>query len=285
MVPLYIDGATTGKLSDLPVTPLKISLGIFKRETCEKAWAWRTIGWIPQVRKANSRGKKLFAESKHLESLDVVVVDGKGDDTASESEDEDGDAEDFREGKSNQDQDSSDEDEDTEVKAQDFHTMTHTILEASGFLKLQKTGMIWDLVHKGSCHRDSELVFVVPFVKADTEEADVHCGKCLSRTKNVKHGCRYCHCPMDKVDDPRARHKHKSQEDIKKLVEEFGGFEGNLPAAHQQRVVQGSVSPCKHQRDPRSMSIRNAACPVAGHHAPEMFSLRWWVRILSWQMT
>ena len=79
--------------------------------------------------------------------------------------------------------------------------MTHTILEASGFLKLQKTGMIWDLVYKGSCYRDSELVFAVPFVKADTEEADLHCGKCLSRTSNVKHGCRHCHCPMDKMDD------------------------------------------------------------------------------------
>ena len=119
MVPVYIDGATTGQFSDLPVTPLKISLGIFKRETREKAWAWRTIGWTPQVRKANSRGKKLFAESKHLESLDVVVVDGEGD-AASESEsDEDGDLEDSREGKPKEDEDSRDEDEDTDVKAQD----------------------------------------------------------------------------------------------------------------------------------------------------------------------
>ena len=168
MVPMYIDGATTGQFSDLPVTPLKISLGIFKRETREKAWAWRTIGWIPQVRRANSRGKKLFAESKHLESLDVVVVDGEGDVTSGSESEEDRDAEDFREGNPNEDEDSSDEDEDTNVKAQDFHTMIYTIFEASGFLKLQKNGMDWDLVYKRFCYRKSELIFVVPFVKPDT---------------------------------------------------------------------------------------------------------------------
>ena len=262
MVPMYIDGATTGQFSDLPVTPLKISLGIFTQAAREKAWAWRTIGWIPQVRKANSRGKKLFAESKHLESLDVVVVDGEGE-TASESEsDEDGDAEDLREGKRNEDEDSGDEGKDTEVKAQDFHTMIHTILEASGFLKLQKKGMIWDLVYKGSCYRDSELVFVVPFVKADTEEADLHCGKYLSRTKNVKHGCRYCHCPMDKMDDPRARYRHKNQEDIKKLVDNEN-LDG-LKAISQQHIQNAWYKVQFHQANTRGI---HGACPSEMLHA------------------
>ena len=33
MIPMYIDGATTGQFSDLPVTALKIGLGIHKRES------------------------------------------------------------------------------------------------------------------------------------------------------------------------------------------------------------------------------------------------------------
>jgi len=181
LTPMYIDGASTGQFSQLPVTPLKISLGIFKRETREKEWAWREIGWLPQVRKTSSRGKFLFKESGHLESQDVVMLYGEGEDEEVDSEVDEQEIED-------DDGYSSDEGKETEVKAQDFHTMMHTILHASGFLKLQKTNMIWDLVYKGKCYMDSELVFAVPFVKADTEEADLHCGKYLVRTKNVKHG-------------------------------------------------------------------------------------------------
>ena len=169
---------------------------------------------------------------------------------------------DLREGKPKEDEDSRDEDEDTDVKAQDFHTMIHTILEASGFLKLQKQGMIWDLVYKGSCFRDSELVFAVPFVKADTEEADLHCGKYLSRTKNVKHGCRYCHCPMDKMDDPRARYKHKSQDDIKKLVDNEN-LEG-LKAISQQHINNAWYKVQFHHANTRGI---HGACPSEMLHA------------------
>ena len=223
-VPFYIDGATTGQFVDLPVTPLKISLGIFTREAREKEWAWRTIGWLPQVRKAKSRGKSIFKDSNHLESYDVVVIDGEGD-TESETEDDDDDDWDM-EDRTRQDKERAREDthwdekdEDTDVKAQDFHTIIATILEASGFLELQRTGMIWDLVYKGFCYKDSEMIFEVVFVKCDTEEGDLNCGKYLSRTKNVKHGCRYCHCTTDELDDPLAKHKPKTQGDIKKLVD------------------------------------------------------------------
>ena len=72
----------------------------------------------------------------------MVVLDGDadstddGDDDFSDMDEEDG----FL---------SDDDFEDTDVRAQDFHTIVHTILQASGFLDLQRTNMIWDLVKDG----------------------------------------------------------------------------------------------------------------------------------------
>ena len=62
-VPIYIDGAVTGQFSDLPITAVKLALGIHKRETRDKDHAWREIGWIPQVRQERARGKKLFKDT------------------------------------------------------------------------------------------------------------------------------------------------------------------------------------------------------------------------------
>lgn len=197
-VPMYIDGASTGQFSDLPVTALKLSLGIHNRKGRDKERAWLELGWLPQVRKQTARGNKLFKESGHLESLDVLVVDGEGDSADEDWEDDE-------------------EEEDGAVKAQDFHTMLKTILES--FVELQRTGMLWDLVYKGKLYKNVEFVIFVPFVKCDTEEADLLCGKYLTRTKTVKHCCRYCHCPMDMADDPRAKFPPKLQPSIQKLVE------------------------------------------------------------------
>ena len=263
MIPMYIDGATTGQFSDLPVTALKIALGIHKRETRDKEWAWRTIGWIPQVRKASSRGKKLFKDSGHLEAHDVIVMDGEGDVSDGDSDEEDGDVEDLREREvDKEDEGFGDGDEDKETKAQDLHTMIHAILEASGFLKLQETGMIWDLVHKGKCYKDTEFIIVVPFVKCDTEEADLLCGKYLSRTKNVAHGCRYCHCPMNDLDDPLAKHKPKTMTQIKKLVDK-GDLDG-LKAISQQNINNCWYKVTFHQATDHGI---HGACPSEMLHA------------------
>ena len=126
---VYIDGASTGQFSDLPVTAVKIALGIHKQSTRKKEWAWRELGWIPEVRKERARGKKIFKDSKHLESQDVVVVDGEGD----EMDESDTESEDEADGA---------------VKAQDFHTILKEILKS--FVELQKTGFMWDLAYKVS---------------------------------------------------------------------------------------------------------------------------------------
>ena len=126
-ITIYIDGASTGQFSDLPVTAVKIAIGIHKQSTRRKEWAWREIGWVPEVRKERARGKKIFKDSMHLESHDVIVIDGEGDEM---------------------DEEAGSEDEDGAVKAQDFHTILQEILKS--FVDLQKTGFMWDFVYKVS---------------------------------------------------------------------------------------------------------------------------------------
>ena len=239
MVVLYMDGATTGQFSNLPVTALKISLGIHSREARDKDSAWREIAWIPQVRKAKARGKKLFKDSGHLEAQDVFVVDGEGGTDSDQEEEVD-------DGGVAVDPDAEDADMDTDVKAQDFHTMVAAALET--LVQIQESGMLFDLAHNNVLYKDAELVFRVSHVKCDTEEGDLLSGKFLSRTRNVKQVCRYCHCPMDEADNPQAKYKLKTQ--ASKHPElggkgKTGAIEGNLPAIHQQCLVQGQVSRSK----------------------------------------
>jgi len=45
---IYIDGAATGQFVDLPITAVKIALGIHTRLAREKPYLWGAIGYIPQ---------------------------------------------------------------------------------------------------------------------------------------------------------------------------------------------------------------------------------------------
>ncbi len=207
-VPIYIDGAVTGQFTDLPITAVKLSLGIHNREARDRPYSWRELGFIPVVRKDPARGKRIFQETGHLDSQDVIVLEGEG--VGLEGE-----------GKTDEQQDVNEEDdeesEDGAIHAQDFHTMLSTILES--FVELQRTGFIWDLVYKGKLYEGIEFIPFVPFVKCDTEEADLLCGKYTVRNKNVKHICRYCHCPTADADNPFAKYPPKTQPEIQRLVE------------------------------------------------------------------
>ena len=244
-VPLYIDGANTGQFTDLPVTALKMSLGIHKREARDCDYAWRELGFVPVVRKDPARGKKMFQDTGHLEADDIIVLEGEGDVSAgneSESEDEDGEP---------------------VVKAQDFHTMLKVILES--FVELQRTGFKWDLVYKGKVYRNVEFVIFVPFVKCDTEEADLLCGKYTVRTSNVKHVCRYCHCPTSKADDPRAKFAPKTQAYIQNLVNQ--GNLQRLQAISQQNIKNAWYDVTFHRANAYGI---HGACPSEKLHAIQL---------------
>lgn len=247
-VPIYIDGAVTGQFSSLPITAVKIALGILDRDTRDKGWAWRELGFIPQVRKERSRGKKLFKESKHMESQDMVVMDGEGDTADEDSEDEDSEADEVIDGA---------------VKAQDFHTMLRFILKS--FVELQRTGFVWDLVYKGKLYKDIEFVIFVPFVKCDTEEADLLCGKFLTRTRNIKHICRYCYCPTAQADDPRPRYRMKTQAIIQKLCER--NDVERLKAISQQPIKNAWYDVTFHAANGRGI---HGACPSEMLHAVQL---------------
>ena len=245
-VPMCIDGAVTGQFSDLPITAVKIALGIHTREHRDKEHAWRELGWIPQVRQQRARGRKLFQESGHMESQDLQLVDGEGE--AAHVNQEAGS------------EDEEDKDEESDVKAQDFHTMLSTTLES--FVDLQRTGFIWDLVYNGKLYKNIKFIIFVPFVKCDTEEADALCGRYKVRTGNVKQICRYCHCPTNKADDPRVTHKMKTQQEIQKLIDK--GRLDKLKDLSQHNIQNAFYEVTFHQANDGGI---HGACPSEMLHA------------------
>jgi len=62
---IYIDGAAAGQFVDLPITAVKIALGIHTRVAHEKPYLWGTIGHIPQPAKVKSGGQRELVDSGH----------------------------------------------------------------------------------------------------------------------------------------------------------------------------------------------------------------------------
>ena len=203
----YIDGAATGQFADLPVTALKMTLTCFTRVARMKPHCWAILGYVPNVKKSEGRGKKILKESQHLEAEEMEIFAGEGEDEEGEDESLDSQGEEKAEKK-----------EWTDIKAQDFHAILHVILERSGYLKLQETGFLWHPKYKGKIYPDIHYKLFTPIIKCDTEEGDMLCGKYKTRTKNVKHICRICHCPTCNADKYSVNYPHKTQEQIKKLV-------------------------------------------------------------------
>ena len=201
----YIDGAATGQFADLPVTALKFTLGIFNRKAREKPHLWRTLGYVPTISKEKSKGRRTFKESGHVDAHlahpDMLEEEGNLP-------------------------------EETVSPAQDLHTMLATILRE--FLEIQEKGFEWDLMYKGKLYKGIEFVVFIPFIKADTDEADRLCGSYTSRTKFVAQLCRYCCCPTSESDQPRARYAPKTQPMISALVKK-DDVEG-LRLLSQQRI-------------------------------------------------
>ena len=186
----YIDGANTGQFVDLPITAVKISLGIFSRKARNKFHFWETLGYIPAYTGNTSKGKRNLRNANHLESRimgqnidsdDGVVANNKL------------------------------------PKAQDLHTILDKIFEE--YIKIQNTGFIWDLFYNGKLYKDVEFVLFTPFMKLDSDEAEKLCGKYTSRGLNTAGLCRYCECPSDETDNPLANYPMKTPAKIQRLVD------------------------------------------------------------------
>ena len=194
---MYIDGAITGQFSSLPVTALKLSLGIYNKKFREKEFAWRTLGYVAQVSTPTSRGNEVFYETRHMEADFVRLVRGEG----------------------------GEEVRDDVCKAQDFHTMLDCLL--TSYVEVQNNGFVWDLRYRGETYKDIEFVPFVMFVKCDTEEADVLCGSYTSRQRGVAQLCRYCTCPTEESDHVFALYPQKTVKMIQDLVDaqDFDGLQ------------------------------------------------------------
>ena len=243
--PFYIDGAVTGQFSDLPVTAVKFSLTCFTQQARLKPHMWAILGFLPEVKVAESRGKKLFVESRHLEAEDMEMFDGEG-----EEVDIDGDADDQEEGL-------------TEIKAQDFHFMLGVIL--APMIELQRSGMIWDLMHKFKMYKGVKFEFYIPMCRCDTAEGDALCGKYASRTRNVRQICRQCYVPTMECSDHEANYPAKTQTKIQKLVDD-----GRLDQLQEisQHYLQNAWYKCRfNQGNDRGI---HGACPSEMLHAIQL---------------
>jgi hypothetical protein len=168
-ISLYIDGAVTGQYNKLQVTALKMTIGLLNRRARDREHDWRSIGYVPNYTKSDSRGKRILAESGHVSSynlhIDSSSDEDEGQNAAAESEVD---------------------------KAADYHAILAVLLEM--LKKLIEEGMVIDIFFKGKLYKNCELVFFVPFVKCDGDEGDKLCCSYRSRGQHVQQLCRYCQC-------------------------------------------------------------------------------------------
>ena len=189
-VVMYIDGAAISHFHNMELIQVRISLGFWNRKAREKQYAWATLGYVEKVHESGGKGLDIIQESHHVE-----VQDDLG------SSDESNEAE-VMEGVG-------------EKNDQDLHAMLKFIF--TGLVDLQETGFIWDLSYKGKTYKDMIFKIFIPFVKADTTEADKLAGKYGIR-HNVHQICRYCHIPLDRADDHLGKYKFKTVHEIRNLV-------------------------------------------------------------------
>ena len=185
------DGTHLGQFSSFELTRFQIALGFLSREARGKEQNWGTLGWIPNIPKDKSQGRRSFVDSGHADATrfraqithDEGLIGVAGAPVH---------------------------------KAQDLHAMISYVLK--GFKELQKTGFKWDLMYNGKLYKDVTMIPFVSFLRVDTKEADLFCGKYLNRNIHVAHLCRECHCPTDQSDNHLANYKAKTQHEIANLV-------------------------------------------------------------------
>jgi hypothetical protein len=132
----------TGQFLDLPITPFKFTLGIFKGKSRDRPYMWRTLGYVPKIMNAKSRGKQQVQESGHVESALNDVQDDEGLTVSN-----------------------------TLVAAQDFHVILHHLLKDFLVVIQERRGFVWDLVfsYNGNEYTGIEFVPFVAFIKCDTK--------------------------------------------------------------------------------------------------------------------
>lgn len=231
---IYTDATNTGQMKDLPIQEVKITLGIFNREYRDKPQAWRSIGNIAAITKNMSKARKRLKESRHAAATasasGAASGEGQGGGYVSSG------------------------------PSRDFHAMLDAILE--GYLKLQGKGIMWDLRYKGKTWKGLVFIPFLLFIKCDTKEADLLCGKYTTYSGGVQCLCRYCCCFTEDSDNPEARYDFKTVPMIKRLVDN-----GELSALRSlsQQYIQNAFY--KLRFSPVNDRGIHGACPLEMLHA------------------
>ena len=198
---LYSDGTAVSHFHDMEIIQVNMALGTMTRVARNQAHCWAPLGYVEKVHEHGGRGRDILDQSNHMETFDDRSVDS--DETvlnASEVRNL------------------------GETNAQDFHVMMGVILEE--LCDLQPEGFLWDHHDPitGEDTPDIHYQIFVPFVKADSKEADLFAGKYGQRF-SAKQLCRKCHIPLADADNHTAQYKLKTTSEIAKLI-----IKGDLPA-------------------------------------------------------
>lgn len=186
-VTLYMDGANTGQMKNMPITAVKMSLGIFTRTYRDLDHAWQVLGHVPHISKNQAKANKIMKQSQHIDA--GIVPDSDTNDNKTPY--------------------------DKSGTPKDLHKMLDIILES--FREVQKKGFLWDLRYRGKTYEVEFIPYVI-FMKCDTQEGDFLCGSYTSRV-NVSQLCRYCTCPFEDTDNPQARWPYKTVPMVKAYTE------------------------------------------------------------------
>lgn len=232
----YIDGAVTGQYDHLPLTALQFTLGIFNQKTRDKPWAWRSVGYVPKIWRDKFAGNDLFKKSGHMDaglddsadSLDSDSMSGisagadSDSDLNSNSTTTNGYNHTLPGAAANQPFVAAgvrlpEANAKTRKTLQDFHSIISTILHGCGYISMQNKGCDWNLQYKNTTTHVHFILFTL-MIKGDTQEHDKHCGKYNSRSGNVKCLCRYCCCPTEESDDPKAKYPMKTPQMINNAI-------------------------------------------------------------------
>ena len=197
---LYIDAAQAGSWQTLTVEALKMTLGIFTKETRDLEHAWRSLGQVSGYVSTDSKAKRKLKASGHIAGHRVKLLEGEGIFT---------EAPEFKNSRLK-----AKKDKGHGVRA--FHEQLKIIL--ASYKKLEEEGMYWEYPRYGKLFK-VHMKFFILFIKCDGDEGDKLCLKYQSRNKGVKMLCRYCKCPTMMSNRVWANYRPKTEKEIGRLVE------------------------------------------------------------------
>lgn len=225
---LYTDGLVTGQFDKLHIEEVKYTTTLLTKDARNLRHGWRQLCLVPTYSKADSRGKKLLAETNHAAAHLLPVDDEEGVGGGGNSDDDSVQDEDEAYGEWEYASGSAME------KAQDYHRILAAAL--SSVRKLEKDGLVFDLKYRGKLYRNVEFVFFTSFIKCDGDEADKLCAHYRSRGDKVANICRYCTIPTSLCDAHvlPSNVYMKEWEWIRDLVED--NDDDGLKAISQQNI-------------------------------------------------